>query len=142
MLRKLAPVLTTLPLTRPIVSDHRRRRFMSRLEWLEVRVVPSTFTVTTTLDAVANDGRTSLREAITAANAHRGADTIIVPAGVYGLTLSGNDDSNAAGDFDVTDSTVFRAPGRERRSLTASSSTGCSTCWEMPRIRSMSRSRI
>ena len=73
--------------------------------------MPSTFTVTTTLDAVANDGRTSLREAITAANAHPGADTIVVPAGVYGLTLSGNDDSNAAGDLDVTDSTVFRGAG-------------------------------
>jgi predicted outer membrane repeat protein len=73
--------------------------------------VPSTFRVTTTLDAVAADGRLSLREAITQANAHPGADTIVLPAGVYRLALTGADNTNAAGDLDVTDSTLFRGAG-------------------------------
>jgi hypothetical protein len=68
--------------------------------------------VTTTLDVVdPNDGRLSLREAITAANANPGADTIIVPAGVYLLALRGADDTNAAGDFDITGSTTFQGAG-------------------------------
>src|SRR5215470_3607719 len=79
----------------------RRRRPRPGLEWLEGRAVPATFTVTTTLDAVAADGKMSLREAISAANAHPGADTIVVPAGVYRLALAGADNTNAAGDLDV-----------------------------------------
>jgi CSLREA domain-containing protein len=79
---------------------------------LEDRLVPATFLVTTTLDVVdAADGKLSLREAISAANANPGADTVIVPAGVYRIALPGADDVNAAGDFDVTGSTVFRGAG-------------------------------
>jgi CSLREA domain-containing protein len=79
---------------------------------LEDRLVPATFLVTTTLDVVdPNDGQLSLREAISAANASPGADTIIVPAGVYQLALRGADDTNAAGDFDITGSTLFQGAG-------------------------------
>ena len=73
--------------------------------------MPTTFTVTTPLDVVANDGKLSLREAITQANAHPGTDTIVLPAGVYRLALTGADDTNAAGDLDVTGSTVFQGAG-------------------------------
>ena len=92
-----------------------RRRIVARLECLEDRAVPSTFTVTTTLDAVnGTDGKLSLREAVSAANAPRRADTIVVPAGVYRLTRAGADDSNAAGDLDVTGTTLFRGAGQVR----------------------------
>ena len=74
-------------------------RFRPRLEAIEDRTVPSTFTVTTALDGVAG----SLREAVIAANAQPGADTIIVPAGTYKLTTAGSDEDMAAtGDLDIT----------------------------------------
>ena len=57
------------------------RRLVSRLEGLEERALPATFTVTTALDVVnPTDGKLSLRESINAANAHAGADTLMVPA--------------------------------------------------------------
>jgi hypothetical protein len=60
------------------------------LEALEYRAMPSTFTVTTTVDG----GLGSLRQAILDANASPGADTINVPAGSYQLTL---------GELQITD---------------------------------------
>jgi CSLREA domain-containing protein len=76
----------------------------------------ATITVTTTTDAVANDGQCSLREAITASEkrapsgaaagectAGSGNDTIVLGAHAYTLSLTGPpDDTNAAGDLDVT----------------------------------------
>ena len=63
---------------------HRDRppvRSYLRMECLEDRVVPSTFTVTTTLDELtAGDAKLSLREALVRANVHAGADTIVLPA--------------------------------------------------------------
>jgi CSLREA domain-containing protein len=85
------------------------------VEPLEGREVPATFTVTTVADVVnPNDGRLSLREAISRANATPGLDTVRLPAGVFGLTLPGVDDQNAAGDLDVTDTltVVGAGPGR------------------------------
>lgn len=77
----------------------------------------STIAVTDTADSVANDGRCSLREAITAANTGlpSGAaagecgrsvvapyDRIDVPAGDYRLTRAGTgEDNNANGDLDI-----------------------------------------
>src|SRR5262245_50984989 len=90
-------------------SQGRRR---PSLEYLEDRSVPATFTVTTPLDVVAADGKLSLREAVSAANARPGPDTVALPAGVYRITLAGDDDANAAGDFDVRDSTLIRGAGR------------------------------
>ena len=88
------------------------RRFVPRLESLEDRAVPAVFTVTTALDVVnPADGKLSLREAVSAANANPGADTIVLPAGVYRLALRGSDNNNAAGDLDVTGSTLFRGAG-------------------------------
>ena len=45
----------------------------------------------------------SLREAITRANRNAGADVIVVPAGVFKLTIRGPDeDGNLTCDFDST----------------------------------------
>ena len=96
---------------RPRVAGRRRRRFISGLESLENRTVPSTFTVNTTLDAVVADRRTSLREAITKANAHPGTDTIVLRSGNFRLALTGADDTNVAGDLDITDSVVINGAG-------------------------------
>ena len=64
-----------------------------------------TFLVTTTADT--NDGRCdaqcSVREAILAANAHSGADTVRIPAGIYTLSIPGvNESAGATGDLDIT----------------------------------------
>jgi len=84
-----------------------------RLEHLEDRTTPSTFTVTTKLDVVdPADGKLSLREAITQANAHAGPDTIVLPAGVYKIALDGAGESaNATGDFDITDAVTIAGAG-------------------------------
>jgi hypothetical protein len=84
-----------------------------RLECLEDRSVPATFTVSTTLDVInPTDGKLSLREAISKANANPGADTIVLPAGVYKITLAGaGEDANATGDFDITDAVTIAGAG-------------------------------
>ncbi len=54
----------------------------------------------------------SLREAICAANAHPGEDTITLPGGVYRLTHTGaSEDANATGDLDVTDDLIINGSG-------------------------------
>jgi CSLREA domain-containing protein len=70
-----------------------------------------TITVDTTVDDTTVNGNCTLREAIEAANldsavdacpAGNGKDTILLPAGVYSLTLSGSgEDSNISGDLDI-----------------------------------------
>lgn len=84
-----------------------------RLEFLEDRSVPATFNVTTALDVVdPADGKRSLREAVTAANSLAGPDVIVVPTGVYRITLAGaGEDANATGDFDITDSVTVQGAG-------------------------------
>lgn len=72
----------------------------------------ATITVTTTADELNADGDCSLREAIQSANtdtavdactAGAGADTIVLPAGTFTLTLTGiGEDANATGDLDIT----------------------------------------
>jgi CSLREA domain-containing protein len=73
----------------------------------------ATFTVTKTVDT--NDGTCSsdcsLREAIIAANAATGNDTIRVPSGYYKLVQNGSDDTSAAGDLDITSALTIRALG-------------------------------
>jgi CSLREA domain-containing protein len=84
-----------------------------RLEGLEGRLVPATFVVTTFADVVnPNDGVLSLREAISKANALPGPDRIVLQAGVYKITIVGEDNNtNARGDFDVSDSLTIAGAG-------------------------------
>ena len=53
----------------------------------------------------------TLRGAVLATNASAGADTIILPAGTYNLTIAGNDDNAQAGDLDVTDALTIQGAG-------------------------------
>lgn len=74
----------------------------------------ATFTVTKTADT--NDGTCdadcSLREAVIAANAAAGADTIDLPAGTYTLTIPGNMESNSnTGDLDIKESLTIAGAG-------------------------------
>jgi CSLREA domain-containing protein len=74
----------------------------------------ATFTVTKTADTADGtcDADCSLREAVIAANALAGADTIVVPAGTYVLTLVGaNEDASATGDLDITDLVTLNGAG-------------------------------
>lgn len=76
-------------------------------------VQAATFMVTKTADT--NDGvcnsDCSLREAIRAANAAPGADTINVPAGYYLLTRTGSDSTANNGDLDLTGPTTLIGAG-------------------------------
>lgn len=85
-----------------------------------------TIVVTTTLDAISNDGLCSLREAVIAANTNAessncpagspGEDTIVFDASislpaVFTLTLTGQNENYAAsGDLDVRESLIITAP--------------------------------
>jgi predicted outer membrane repeat protein len=74
-------------------------RFRPRFEALELRLTPSTFTVTTTAD----DGSSgSLRGAINQANAAGGAQTVTMGAGLFKLTKFATTETSTAGDLDVT----------------------------------------
>ena len=77
------------------------------------RSVPPTLIVTTALDVVDRaDGKLSLREAITAANASVFPDTIVLPAGVFRIGRSGaGEDGNATGDFDIASRMTIRGAG-------------------------------
>ncbi len=91
-------------LRKPTVSPKQRpaRRFRPRLEVLEDRSVPATLTVNTTLDVLGHaNGMLSLRQAVLDANARTTADTIVVPAGTYNLTLAEPGDTGAGGDLDI-----------------------------------------
>src|SRR5262249_30283740 len=93
--------------------------FRPAFEILEDRLAPATFTVNTTLDELTpGDPKLSLREAITKANNHDNAlnlggapDVIVLPAGVYKMALAGADQTNAAGDFDITESVTIKGQG-------------------------------
>lgn len=83
---------------------------------------PQTFTVTKTVDTA--DGvcgaDCSLREAISAANANPGADTIILPAGTYTLTLTTTlEDDNADGDLDIRDDLTLMGASAATTSIVA-----------------------
>jgi CSLREA domain-containing protein len=73
-----------------------------------------TFLVTRSDDPApgACDSDCSLREAVIAANAGPGGDTIMIPAGRFRLTLGGiNEDAAATGDLDLTKSTTVTGAG-------------------------------
>lgn len=80
--------------------------------------------VTTSADELNNDGDCSLREAIRAANldvavdacpAGSGADRINLPAGMYLLSIPGQDENAAlTGDLDITADLTIVGEGKER----------------------------
>ena len=101
-----------------LLSNRIKRRALARrvrlgLEPLESRLVPTTFVVNSAMDdTIPGDGHFSLRKAITAANAHPGPDTIILPAGVFRIAHNeAGEDANASGDFDITDSLTIQGAG-------------------------------
>ncbi len=114
----LGRTLPSTPRGAGLLGRRPKRSCRPSLEELEGRNVPATFVVTTGLDVVnPNDGRLSLREAISRADHHAGADTVVLPAGVFRISMAGSDDANAAGDFDVTDSVTIRGAGAGRTIL-------------------------
>ena len=95
--------------------------------WLAAGVMrahaqPTTdFTVTKFEDS--NDGTCdadcSLREAIIAANASPDLDTIVLPAGTYSLTLTGDDSVAAVGDLDILAPLTLSGAGAEQTIIDA-----------------------
>lgn len=82
-------------------------------------VAPKTFTVDSTLDIIdANDGLTTLREAILAANAEAGADIINfnLGAGSQTITLVG-------GEIDITDSLTINGSGASTLVISANNAS-------------------
>ena len=89
----------------------------------------ATITVDTTDDELNNDGDCSLREAIQAANTDSavdacqsgsGADTIILPAGTYTLTIAGAaENANQTGDLDILADLTLTGSGADTTILDA-----------------------
>ena len=81
----------------------------------------ATINVNTTADELNADSDCSLREAVQAANtdaavdgctAGTGADTVVLPAGIYVLTRIGaNEGANASGDLDVLSDITIEGAG-------------------------------
>lgn len=98
-----------------------RRAVLSCLVLAAALLVPAspaqaaTITVTTTADVVNGaDGVTSLREAVSAANAAATPTTITLAAAAsYGLTLCGDNDTNASGDLDSTSAQPLTIEGND-----------------------------
>ncbi|HTZ20794.1 MAG TPA: Ig-like domain repeat protein [Opitutaceae bacterium] len=97
----------------------------------------ATFTVNSTVDSVdvspgngvAADAanRCTLRAAIMEANALAGADTIILPAGIYQLTIANaggvNEDNDAAGDLDINGPLTITGAGSATTIIEAGTNT-------------------
>ncbi|MFN7956591.1 MAG: choice-of-anchor Q domain-containing protein [bacterium] len=85
----------------------------------------ATFTVTKTADTADGscDADCSLREAVIAANASPGPDSIVVPAGTYALSVQGGDEALAAtGDLDLTDDVTIEGAGSANTIIDAANS--------------------
>ena len=88
----------------PRRSRRRATRRCLPLEQLEGRLVLSAFHVTTLTDG----GAGSLRDAITQANTHAGADIIVFQPGLTGtIALTG-------GELDITDDLTINGPGADK----------------------------
>jgi predicted outer membrane repeat protein len=115
------------PLDSAFESPRRRqRRFRAvrpAVDRLESRTLPATFVVNSFLDAPDEnpgdgfartaDGQSTLRAAVMEANSQSGADTVILPAGAYRLTLLGPpiENSDATGDLDLVNPIEVQGAG-------------------------------
>jgi hypothetical protein len=77
-----------------------------RLEWLEDRITPTTFTPTELSDGVSGGAVNTLRDAVLAANNDTGTatDTIRLAAGTYTLSIAnsgGHDTTGTEGDLNI-----------------------------------------
>src|SRR5436309_761481 len=92
-----------------------------------VHAAGTAFVVSKTADTADGvcDSDCSLREAIIAANANPGADTINLPPGTYTLTISGaGENAGAAGDLDVTQDLTLSGGGSVGTIIQACDSSG------------------
>src|SRR5262245_59568056 len=107
--------LRHLPQRRSVYAPKSSRPLRPTVEALEDRLALTTFVVTTVADVVDPADRVlSLREAIAKANVHPGRDVVKLPAGAYKMALAGSDDTNATGDYDVTDPLTVLGAGMGR----------------------------
>lgn len=85
-------------------------------------VLAATFSVTQfTDDSGACNANCSLREAILAANAAPGPDTVSLPAGTHSLSITGaGEDNSASGDLDITEALTITGAGPDATVIEAS----------------------
>src|SRR5688500_13416820 len=88
-----------------------RHRFQPRLEVLEDRLTPSTFTVKTNLDSAA-PGVLSLRNAVNTA----GVDTIFFAPNVHAITLT-------LGEIDITTDLNIVGPGAKKLTISGNNAS-------------------
>lgn len=98
------------------VPSGRRAGFRPRLESLEDREVPATFTVSN----LADGGEGSLRQAVFDANALAGADAIVFAEGMQGtIALTG-------GQLSITDHLTIDGPGADLLAISGNDASGSS----------------
>src|SRR6185503_3437032 len=97
-----------------------------------VPLVATTFTVTRSDDPAPSGcvvGDCSLREAVIAANANAGADTIVFNAGVNPvLSRTGTDNAASLGDLDINDSVTIMGNGSGSTLINTTYVAGCGDC--------------
>jgi len=81
--------------------------------------------MTAACETVTGNGVCTLRAAVQQANAHAGADTILVPANTYVLSRVRQDDNALNGDLDLTDAVTIIGAGAT--STIIDFRTGCLT---------------
>jgi hypothetical protein len=99
---------TTPRANRAAALRQRPTRFRPALEMLEDRLVPSTLTVTNTLDS----GAGSLRAAIAIANAAKTSDTIVFASSLNGQTIT-----LTSGELLITSDVTIAGPGKDKLTI-------------------------